>query len=231
MTTGPLRRPPLVSAIMAAYNAEEWIAETLASVLAQDWHPFEVIVVDDGSDDRTGELIRSFPAVRCIQQANAGPSAARNAALELANGEFVAIFDADDLFPPERLRTQVAYLLGHPDVGGVLGRQEWLNPPDWLTRDAVYGDLAGIPVGGSAMFRTSVLREVGGYDTALQRGEDTDLLIRLREQGIDYVVLPDVVLYRRYRPTSLTGGRNFFNPLLRSLHAKLERERSEQGAS
>ncbi len=81
------------------------------------------------------------------------------------------------------------------------------------------------------MFRRAVLQELGGYDPALRRGEDTDLLIRLREHGIDYVVLPDVVLYRRFRPTSLTGGRTFHDSLLHSLRAKLDRERVDQDAS
>ena len=105
--------------------------------------------------------------------------------------------------------------------------QEWLNPPPWLARDAVYGDLDGIPVGGAAMFRRAVLLELGGYDTSFVHGEDTDLLIRLRERGIAYVVLPDVVLYRRYREGSLTGARAPHDPLLRSLRAKLERERGQ----
>jgi GT2 family glycosyltransferase len=124
---------------------------------------------------------------------------------------------------------QAEYLLEHPEVGAVLGRQEWLNPPPWLPRDTVYGDLDGIPVGGAAMFRRSVLELLGGYDVSFSHGEDTDLLIRMRERGIPYVVLPDVVLFRRFREASLTGGQSFHNPLLRSLRAKLEREQAQRG--
>jgi glycosyltransferase involved in cell wall biosynthesis len=218
---------PLVSVIMAAYNAEAHLREALESVVAQDWSPFEVVVVDDGSEDSTGEIIRSFPDVRCIRQENQGPSAARNAALAAARGDFVAVFDSDDLLPKSRLRIQATYLVEHPETSAVLGRQEWMNPPAWLERDPVYGDLDGIPVGGAAMFRTDVLRELGGYDTSFVHGEDTDLLIRMRERGIEYVVLPEVVLYRRYREGSLTGAKSFHNPLLRSLRAKLEREQGE----
>ena len=224
---------PLVSVVMAAYNVEAYIRDALESVLAQDWRPFEIVVVDDGSEDSTPEIVESMPGVRCIRQENAGPSAARNAALAAAEGEFIAVFDSDDLMAPGRLRLQADYLLAHPEVGAVLGRQEWLNPPAWLSRDAVYGDLGGIPVGPSAMFRGEVIRELGGYDTAFTHGEDTDLLIRMRERGPDYVVLPEVVHYRRYRATSLTGGRPPQHSLLRSLRAKLEREHggAEAGAS
>ncbi len=221
---------PLVSVIMAAYNAEEYIGAALESALAQDWEHFEVVVVDDGSQDRTGEIVRSFAGVRYARQENAGPSAARNAALSLAKGAFVANFDADDLLPPDRLTTQATYLMEHPHVGCVLGRQEWLNAPSWMTRDTVYGDIDGIPL-SSAMFRRSVLVELGGYDTTFTRGEDTDLLIRMRERGIEYVVLPDVVLYRRFRESSLTGGRSSHEPLLRSLRARLERARARDGGS
>jgi glycosyltransferase involved in cell wall biosynthesis len=219
---------PLVSVIMAAFNAEEHLREALESVVAQDWSPLEVVLVDDGSADSTADIARSFAEVRYFRQENAGPSSARNAALAAARGELVAVFDSDDLMAPGRLRVQAAYLLEHPEAGAVLGRQEWLNPPSWLARDAVYGDLDGIPVGGAAMFRRQVMLELGGYDTSFTHGEDTDLLIRMREGGLEYVVLPDVVLYRRYREGSLTGARSFHNPLLRSLRAKLEREQSEE---
>jgi GT2 family glycosyltransferase len=80
------------------------------------------------------------------------------------------------------------------------------------------------------MFRRDVLLDLGGYDDSFVHGEDTDLLIRMREAGIPYHVLPDVVLYRRYRESSVTGGRTTHTPLLRSLRAKLERERRDAEA-
>lgn len=214
--------PPLVSVIMAAYNSAEHIGEALESALAQDWQPFEVVVVDDGSTDGTAEIVHSFD-VRYVRQENAGPAAARNRAIRESRGALVANFDSDDILPPSRLRVQAEYLLEHPDVGCVFGRQEWLNAPSWLTRDPVYGDLDGIPL-SSAMFRREVLDVLGGYDSRFEPSEDMDLVIRMREQGIGYVVLPDLVLYRRYHESSLTGGQPPTTPLLRSLRAKLERD-------
>jgi glycosyltransferase involved in cell wall biosynthesis len=217
---------PLVSVVIAAYNTEAYVGETLESVLAQDWRPFEVIVVDDGSTDGTAGIVQSFDSVRYVRQENAGPGAARNTAVAAAAGDFIAVTDSDDLMAPGRLTLQVRYLIDHPEVDAVLGRQEWLNPPSWLAPDAVYGDLAGVPVGGSAMFRRAALVAVGGYDPTFRSGEDTDLLIRMRERGHSYLVLPEVVLYRRFRETSLTGGQAFHVQLLRSLRGKLEREHS-----
>ena len=215
---------PLVSVIMAAYEAEEHVGDALRSVVDQDWRPLEVVVVDDGSTDRTAEIASSFPHVRCLRQENHGVSAARNTAFAASRGSLVAVLDSDDLMAPGRLTLQAEYLLAHARVGAVLGRQEWLNAPGWLPRDAVYGDPNGIPVGGAAMFRREVLEELGGYDASLERGEDTDLLIRMRERGIEHEILPDVVLVRRFRGGSLTGGRAVHDSLLRSLRAKLERE-------
>jgi glycosyltransferase involved in cell wall biosynthesis len=216
---------PLISVIMAAYNAAEFIGPALDSLFAQDWDPFEVIVVDDGSTDATAELAESYPGLRCIRQENAGAAVARNTAIAAASGELVANLDSDDILPPRRLTVQASYLVAHPEVGCVFGRQEWLNPPPWLGRDQVYGDLDGIPL-SSAMFRRKVLLDLGGYDQAFAPSEDTDLVIRMREAGIPYHVLPEVVLYRRYHESSLTGGRAPQAPLLRSLRAKMERERA-----
>jgi glycosyltransferase involved in cell wall biosynthesis len=216
---------PLVSVIMAAYNAAEHIGEALESVLAQDWRPLEVVVVDDGSTDDTAAIVAGYPEVVYLRQENKGPSAARNAAVERSSGDFVANFDSDDLLPTTRVSDQVGYLLAHPEVGAVFGRQEWMNAPEWMARDSVYGDVDGIPL-SSVMFRRDVFFELGGYDTSFVHGEDMDLLVRMRERRIEYQVIPQIVLYRRYQESSLTGGRAPHEPLLRSLRAKLARQAS-----
>jgi glycosyltransferase involved in cell wall biosynthesis len=213
---------------MAAYNAAEHIGPALESVFAQDWRPLEVVVVDDGSTDATPEAVRSFPEVVYVRQENRGPAAARNAAVAFSRGAFVANLDSDDLLPPTRVSLQVRYLLEHPEAGAVFGRQEWLNAPAWMARDQVYGDVDGIPL-SSVMFRREVFLALGGYDSAFEPSEDMDLVVRMRERGIAYAVLPEVVLYRRHHESSLTGGHAPREPLLRSLQAKLERERLGPG--
>jgi glycosyltransferase involved in cell wall biosynthesis len=217
---------PLVSVVIPMFDAERFIAETLESVLAQSYRPIEVIAVDDGSTDGTAEVVGAFPEVICIHQENRGPAAARNAGIALAQGEFVATVDADDVVPPHKLDVQVAYLLDNPDVSCVLGRQEWDSPPSWLGRDPVWGDLDGIPL-VSMVIRTDVLRGLGGYDETLRGPEDFDLFVRLREAGHKHVVLPDVVLTRRYHGDNLVAGRDPHDQTVQLLKAKLDRERGQ----
>jgi glycosyltransferase involved in cell wall biosynthesis len=220
---------PLVSVIVAVYNGERFLGATLESIFAQDYTPIEVIVVDDGSKDGSADIARSFEGVNLLRQANAGPAAARNAGLDKASGEFVAVVDADDVVPPDKLSVQISYLLDHPHVSCVLGRQEWIDPPTWLQRDAIYGELGGIP-SSSAVLRADTLRQLDGYDPTFRTGEDMDLLIRMRERGLEIIVLPNVVQRRRFHGDNLSVVPGPPQQRLRSLKAKLDRSRREHEA-
>jgi glycosyltransferase involved in cell wall biosynthesis len=226
---------PLVTVVTAAYNAERSIGEALTSLFAQDYRPFESIVVDDGSTDETPRVIARFPDVVYRRQENQGPAAARNTALAIARGNYVAFLDADDVLPPTKLSMQVDYLERHSHVDCVLGRQELIldgiAAPDWLKRDSIYGELGGIPL-ISAMMRRRTLVELGGFDPdpTFRYAEDRDLFVRMREHDVEFEVLDEVVLYRR-----CDGSNMYFrtvperHPLLHSLKAKLDRERSVAG--
>jgi glycosyltransferase involved in cell wall biosynthesis len=218
---------PRVSIIAASYNGERFLRESLESAFAQDFHSYEVVVVDDGSEDRTGEIAQSFP-VRYVRQANEGLPSARNAGLAIARGELVAFLDDDDVLPPTKLSTQVRYLDGHPETGCVLGRVEWLleegvEPPQ-MARDPIFGDPGGIQL-VTAMIRRSVLDELGGFDPTYRYAEDRDLFIRMRERGVQIAVLEDVVLHKRLHGSNMTMNAPTTHPMLRSLREKLERER------
>jgi glycosyltransferase involved in cell wall biosynthesis len=217
---------PAVDFIIPVYNAAEFLREALESVLAQEYEPLRIIAIDDGSVDDSAAIVAEYPQVLLIRQENQGPAAARNAGLAAVEAPYVALHDADDLLPPNKLRIQIGYLEEHPEVACALGRQEWIDPPAWLPRDALYGELGGIPL-PSAVFRTEVLKELGGFDPSFRTGEDVDLLMRLREAKHGITVLPEVVLYRRYHGSNLSVVTSPENRL-RSLRAKLEREREER---
>ena len=103
---------------MPAYNCEDYIAESIESVLAQDYENLELLVVDDGSTDSTPDVIRSFgSAVTLVQRNNGGAAAARNYGMEIARGEYVSFLDADDIWHQQKLSTQFAYIESRPDVG------------------------------------------------------------------------------------------------------------------
>lgn len=110
---------PLVSVIMPAYNAEKTIAAAIQSILDQDYKNFELIIVDDASTDETAKVVKSFADPRLVFFQNttnltAGPS--RNVGIAHAQGEFIALQDADDLSLPHRLRCQVNFMLSHPEI-------------------------------------------------------------------------------------------------------------------
>ncbi len=103
---------PLVSILIPAFNAQEWIADTLRSAIAQTWHRREIIVVDDGSTDQTLAIARRFEAdqVRVVTQQNQGAAAARNQCLSLSRGDYIQWLDADDLLSPDKISRQVEAL-------------------------------------------------------------------------------------------------------------------------
>jgi glycosyltransferase involved in cell wall biosynthesis len=225
---------PLVTVIVAVHNGERFLRPALESLYAQDYEPFEVVFVDDGSTDGSGLIARAFPGTRYVHQENQGLAAARNTGLSFARGEFVAYLDDDDLIPSHKLRRQAEYLVANPDAGCVLARQEIMlepgvDPPEWLTRDSVFGDLDGIPF-VSAMIRTELLRAVGGFDPSYRFAEDRDLFVRLREHGVRIDVIPEVLLHRRFHGENMNfRSRPQKHPLLRSLRAKIDRERAARG--
>ena len=106
-----------VSVMMPAYNAAEFLAIAVNSVLAQSYQDWELIIVDDGSTDRTAEIAAGFqdPRVRLIRKENGGEASARNRALEEMEGEYLAFLDSDDLFLPDHLEKTVHYLEEHPE--------------------------------------------------------------------------------------------------------------------
>ena len=217
----------LVSVVVASYNGERFLAETLESVFAQDYDLFEVVFVDDGSVDGTAEIARSFP-LRYLYQENQGLPGARNAGVAVAAGDLIAFVDDDDLLPPNKLSVQARYLSEHQEVGCVLGRSEWIvedgvEPPK-LERDPIFDELGGIQL-VSAMIRRQAFEEVGGFDATYLYAEDRDLFVRLREHGVGIAVLPDLVLHKRLHGANMTMNKPESHPLLRSLKEKLDRGR------
>lgn len=191
---------PLVSVVVPVFNGERFLAAALDSVSAQTYRPVEVIVVDDGSTDRSPEIARSRP-VRYLRQSNCGVAAARNAGIAAARGTLVAFIDQDDEWEPHKLTTQVGHLLDRPDLGFVLARLQWfLEPgtakPPWLREEWLTVSTPGYAP-GVLLARRELFDRLGSYDESYEVGSDTEWMVRARDAGVGFEMLPDVLL--RYR--------------------------------
>lgn len=214
----------LVTVVVPAHNAEAFLGEALDALAAQDYPHLEVIVVDDGSTDGTADLARARESVTVISQAHAGPSAARNAGMARAAGEYLTFCDADDIFRPSKVRIQADFLSEHDGTGCVLVHHEtFFAPgvprPEWLIDDE------GVQP-QSAMVRRSALDLVGGFDPDYQLTEGMEWLSRMRDAGVRIDVLDDVCVDRRIHGSNLSYQRaGLQHNMLRSLRARIERGR------
>ena len=177
-----------VTIVVPAYNAERWLRDALNSAVAQSFQAHEIIVVDDGSKDRTEDIARSFgDKIRYIRQPNQGVSAARNAAIREATGDWIAFLDSDDLMVPEKLEKQVAMIEENPNLVVVYSAFQYLYPdgttklmPAFRAADLWPALRYRTPILPSAsMIRRSALEEVGGFSTDYAYGEDWELWFRL----------------------------------------------------
>lgn len=190
----------LITVVIPAFNAEAFLAEAIESVLAQDYSPVEVIVVDDGSTDGTGAVATSYP-VACLRQANGGQAAARNAGVAAARGSFVSFLDADDLWRPSKLSTEAAHLQAHPELDFVLVRMQrslvpgapWPpgTPASWFKKPQP-GTLPS-----AALVRRSAFERIGPFDTRFRHGSDTEWQARAVDAGTRWELLSDVLVQYR----------------------------------
>jgi glycosyltransferase involved in cell wall biosynthesis len=223
---------PLASAILTAYNGEPFLAESIASVVAQSYRPVEIIVVDDGSTDGTAEVVRSFEGVRYIHQMNQGVAAAMNLGLQAAVGEFLAFLDMDDLWTSNKLELQVGYLLEHPSVDYVIAKtRNFLEPgvelPSRPTQDLSLTD-AVILNPGTLVARKAVFQTVGMFDGSYAQAADFDWFIRAKEAGLRMAILPEVLLHRRIHGSNLSlRTQTKTSEFVRSVRSSIERRRGE----
>jgi glycosyltransferase involved in cell wall biosynthesis len=218
---------PLASVIVPVFNGARFLGDALTSALAQDYAPVEVIVVDDGSDDGTEHIARSFP-VQYLHQPNQGTAAARNTGIAASRGEFLSFLDCDDTWPPGKLSVQIRYLLDHLEVDCTMGRQEvtvapGVPRPAWLVPDRLLGAQGGIPY-MSAVLRREVVDAVGGFDPTYRTAEDMDWIFRIKASGARIEILPDVVLHRRVHGSNKSNGFTRAS-LFTSLHGLIQTRR------
>jgi glycosyltransferase involved in cell wall biosynthesis len=200
----------LVSILIPAFNAERWIAETLRSAVSQTWDAKEIIVVDDGSTDRTGDISRQFP-VRVVRQQNQGAAEARNVAFALSRGEFIQWLDADDVLAPDKIERQMVHsgdprmLLSSPWAEFMFRRSVaearptalWadLTPQEWLFRK-VAQNLWMPPC--TWLVSRELTEAAGPWDRTMYVDDDGEYFCRViaKSSGVRFV--PDAKSYYRH---------------------------------
>jgi hypothetical protein len=230
--TGAPAVAPLVSVIVPCYNASTLVGDALASILAQAWTEFEVIVVDDGSED--SEALERLLAphgsrFRYLRQPNSGPSAARNLGIREARGELVAFLDSDDLWEPEFLAAQVEVLAADPGLSmtycdtrlaGESARagtrlSRLVPEPSRVTVENLLLRRCIIHP-STVVARRAALQDAGLFDEGIWHSEDLDLWVRLLGRGGRVRYVPRV-LARRHG-----GGRRLTSDVERLITSQLE---------
>ncbi len=226
MTSSNNNERPLVSVVIPAYNHERWIGETLSSVLEQSLTDLEVIVIDDGSTDKTAALVAACDdsRLRFIVQENRGTSAAINRGLELSRGKYIAILNSDDLFCPDRLAHFSAYLESHPEYMMAFSRIQLIDPEgrilteeepecQWLRQAEIDfqegGDLLlsllrdnFLCTSSNFFFRRRLLNEIGLFRD-LRYVNDLDFLLRALVRFKAYYCERELLAYRQHAGNTL----------------------------
>ena len=198
----------LVSVVIPCRDGERYVCHAIASVLAQSWRHREVIVVDDGSCDRTAEVVRQFgTAVRLHRQEPAGAGAARNAGVKLARGAFLSFLDADDLWPEDSLSTRMDEFARDPSLDIVVGRAIQFISPEIpapaRSRIVCPEGSPSVRVPGTMLVRREAFARVGRFSTEVVVGEGLDWCMRADEIDLRLLAVDKIVLRRRLHATNL----------------------------
>ncbi len=220
-----------VSVIVPFFNAERYLAQCLDSVLAQTRPPVEVLAMDDGSTDRSGEIARTYgERVQYHFHENAGPGATRNRGIQLARGDFVAFLDADDLWMPDKIERQLRAFAREPELDLVFGHMEQFHSEDLSPEDARRLVCDRTPQASTLisclLARRSVFERVGLLDPRT-RTDFVDWYLRACEGGVRTTILPEVVARRRLHLSNLSRTTpDSRREYLRHLKASLDRRRT-----
>lgn len=204
---------PKVSVIMPTYNRADFIKESILSVLKQNFKNLEIIIVDDGSSDNTRQIINSIKDERIIYiyQKNKGRSAARNKAIEVARGKYLAFLDSDDLFMPGKIKKQFEFLEKNLDYGMVYTsalnineKGEVMDVDYKATKSGnIYQDIAFyIPLVitlPTVMVKKKIVVSLHGFDEKMRRFEDTDMWRRIAKRYRIYAMKEPLTKIRAHR--------------------------------
>lgn len=206
---------PKVSVVMSVHNGETYLRDAIDSILNQSFKDFEFIIINDGSADKTEEILAGYQdsRLRIVRQANHGLTRSLNKGIQLSKGKYIARMDADDVSLPERLEKQVDFLDKTPSIG-VLGTAcfeidgndkkvaylNGLSDQKTIRKTLIKKNVF---CHSSLMFRREVFGKVGCYDDEFKYSQDYELLFRIAEH-FDLANLPEALLLRRNHPKNIS---------------------------
>ena len=206
---------PLISILIPCYNAEKWIAECIDSALGQSYPNREIIVVDDGSTDKSIEVLKTYSdRIRFETGPNRGANAARNQLLGMAGGEWIQYLDADDYLLPDKLAKQMDYVASHPEVDVVYspcillmqdGRQ--IQNPIANKSDPIISYIRWNFTTHGLLLRKSLLRKAGPWKETQKCCQENELLLRLIRHGARFGLVDEYdAVYRYHAGVSISRG-------------------------
>jgi len=205
----------VVSVIMPTVNMGRFISDAIASIARQHREVAEIIIVDsestDGTPDIVARLARDGAPIRLLESESRAPGKARNEGIAVARGDIIAFLDADDLWPEGKLARQLDYLdacRGQDMVSGMVQYFDVLDPVRLVPAENSRIETLFHVHLGACLYRCGVFDRIGTFNDTLLYSEDVDLLLRVREAGIPFTILRDVMLYYRKHPNSMMAQKN-----------------------
>jgi glycosyltransferase involved in cell wall biosynthesis len=222
---------PLVSVIIPVYNRDRYLAEAIESVLAQTYPAIELIVVDDGSSDRSAEIAQSYPVIYHFQP-NGGIGSARNAGIALATGEFLAFLDSDDIWVTDKLAKQMAAFDANPHLEAVFGyAQQFYSPEvneEFRKRILCPEKPIAAHLSTAMLIKRTAFMRIGLFETNLTVVVDINWYIWALENQLQQLTLPDIVYHRRLHETNHSIiEHDKIRQNIHILKAKLDRQRAK----
>jgi len=197
-----------ISVIMPVFNTERYVAEAIESVLNQKGVSLELICVDDGSTDGTGDILATYGTriTHITLPHNSGASIARNTGISYASGTFIAFMDADDLWDEHKLAKQTAQCAEDPELDVLFTNMQCFVSPELSAETAATRECPEEPMPGYAIPAMVVKRSsfdcVGPFDPTWRVGELADWFTRAKEAGLRHALLPETLLFRRIHETN-----------------------------
>ncbi len=207
-----------ISVIIPTYNSEKTIKHTIESVLNQIYTDFELLVINDDSKDSTLDIISQFhdPRIKIFSYPHAGGNVSRNRGLSHAVGEFVSFLDADDIWTPDKLASQIQALQENPQAAVAYSWTDYIDENGEFLLSGVHITANGniyeqllvsnfLENGSNPLIRKNALIELGGFDESLTAGQDWDMWLRLA-QKFNFIAVPTVQILYRKSPNSLSAN-------------------------